>query len=722
MPDRGKGWRWLKDQAWQVQRVLMLVYLLLAIQAVGQAIGQEVSGGCLGIGCVIGVVQEQGETMAARVEVERQENGDYLARLSGQFTLRVSSSSPFRVRMLIVFLGLLQGEGDARCSRRTRDGRTPLVRQEQMASWFGCPQEHISRWTKYWLEENWADMLSLKSAEVLTADLVERIVTVCATFPSWNGEQVYQHVHQQGVKVTRTQVEQSMERSGWKRLQAILFQRYEMGVSAFQLREAWLLEQLLALVQSLLVKVETGQCGTVVPTLTPEEHWTQNDLQILAKTLALRPQTPFPARPWMQQLEHVVFRQSDVPLETLVCCPGCGCREVKRKGKQPRWKKFYDQNGELQQAAVYRYTCPNPDCETKSFTHFPDGLLPYSPYRTQVHLLALQMYSWGYSTYRRTGTALGVYGMTAWRWVSEWGHDLLPVAALFGVVKSSGVVGVDEKHALSEANGYVLVPTNDKPADAMRRWMYVYLAVDAWTYDLLHLAIYPYNNQNSAHAFLLALRTKGYHPKVIVTDLRQDYGPVIAQVFPQAEHHECIFHALQNVQKHIKDTYGRDYAQTHPPAEQLKQQIYAIFDTRSPSEAQERFLQVLTLKATYTQTTPAASVIFDFLEHHWPKLVNGIGSQTIPTTNNTVELVIRRFDQHYQNFCGFDNLESAHRYLGVFEKVYRFTPFSLDAQPRIRGKSPLQLAGYDVAHIPLSALCSGLSLEWPTHEEPVFPN
>jgi len=30
----------------------------------------------------------------------------------------------------------------------------------------------------------------------------------------------------------------------------------------------------------------------------------------------------------------------------------------------------------------------------------------------------------------------------------------------------------------------------------------------AWTYDLLHIAIYPHNDQASAEAFLLALRAK----------------------------------------------------------------------------------------------------------------------------------------------------------------------------------------------------------------------
>ena len=34
------------------------------------------------------------------------------------------------------------------------------------------------------------------------------------------------------------------------------------------------------------------------------------------------------------------------------------------------------------------------------------------------------------------------------------------------------------------------------------------MAVDVYTYDLLHIALYPYNTRDSAHAFLLALRTK----------------------------------------------------------------------------------------------------------------------------------------------------------------------------------------------------------------------
>jgi transposase-like protein len=315
------------------------------------------------------------------------------------------------------------------------------------------------------------------------------------------------------------------------------------------------------------------------------------------------------------------------------------------------------------------------------------------------------MYAWGYTTYRRAGHALGVTCMTAYRWVSAFGHQLLPVAALFGVVRSSGVVGVDEK--------WVKVPKNTKPSGAHRKWMYVYLAVDAYTYDLLHIAIYAHNTRESAHAFLLALRAKGYHPRVVVTDLRQDYATVIPQVFPQAQHHECLFHAMQALHRQLTHVYGWDEMRHNERLIGLRHALDGPLQARTKRTAQRRYDRLMAQREAWIAEQPELAAVFDTLKGHWPKLINGIESKVIPRTNNTVELVIRRFDQHYQNFCGFDSLESAARYLGVFEKVYRFTPFSADAQPGIRGKSPLQLAGYDVGEFPMSAACSGWAIILP---------
>jgi hypothetical protein len=297
--------------------------------------------------------------------------------------------------------------------------------------------------------------------------------------------------------------------------------------------------------------------------------------------------------------------------------------------------------------------------------------------------------------------------------VSAWGKDLLPMAALFGVVRSSGVVGVDEK--------WVKVPKNDKPEGRGKKWMYVYLAVDVYTYDLLYIAIYPYLTRASARAFLSALRVKGYTPRVIITDLRRDYGEVVAEVFPKARHHECIFHALKWIQRKIKEVYGADYRDARPEAVTLKEAIYAIFQCKDKRTSRRRYAQVMKKREKCIEEEPEAAIIFDTLESHWPKLVNAMGSKVIPKTNNAVELVIRRFDQHYQNFCGFDTIETAQCYLAVFELIYRFTPFAeynrkdkeRPPDQRIGGKCPLELAGYDLETLPIAQILRGRILGWP---------
>ena len=135
------------------------------------------------------------------VSVVADENNGYTAKLNGNFTLRVAGDDPFRKRLLILFLRLLEVPGQTRGSRRTRDGRTPFVRQQDLETAFGVPQPNISRWERYWLEGDWRRLLSLHTAEVLTLELQAQIVHVFAQFPWWGVEKVYQHLQEQDVTV-----------------------------------------------------------------------------------------------------------------------------------------------------------------------------------------------------------------------------------------------------------------------------------------------------------------------------------------------------------------------------------------------------------------------------------------------------------------------------------------------------------------------------------------
>lgn len=693
---RQPEWQWLRWAGRLAERLLLLGYACLAL---GGALLRLSLSSAAGKSCLNFVALSAGSLVTISHDPAE---GCHKAELNGRFTLAVADDDPFRLRMLIIFLRLLDDPDERRGSRRTRTGRTPFVRQQYLAEALGIPHPLISRWERYWLQGDWRRLLSQQAKEVLTLELQQRIIETWAHWPSWGIERVHRLLVAQGIGVTESQVRQAAHESGWQIVRQVLARQCVQRAEGLCLRENWLVSDLLTQVQGLLEKVEAGQG------LTPEERLDVQAWQGAAEEAGLQARPSAEALPWLRRLEQVLFAAGTEVVAEDVCCPECGSSHVGRKGRKPRLKKHVDEHGQVQEVEVYRYRCHNRACSRESFTVFPAGLIPYSSQRLEVHVLALQMYAWGYSTYRRTGKALGVAGMTAYRWVSAFGYQLLPVAALFGVVKSSEIVGVDEK--------WVQVPKNNKPAAPHRKWMYVYVAVDAYTYDLLHIAIYPHNTSESAQAFLLALRAKGYHPRVVVTDLRQDYGPAIARVFPQAQHHECLFHASQAVHRQLAEIYGWDALREDAHVIALCQALDGPLQARTKRTAQRRYDQLMAQRQTWVKEKPELAAVFASLEAHWPKLINGIESNLIPATNNTTELVIRRFDQHYQSFCGFDSLQSAERFLAVFEKVYRFTPFSDDAQPRIRGKSPLQLAGYDVAKFPMAAACNGWAITLPVQQ------
>jgi hypothetical protein len=683
--------------------------LLLGEEALRDWLTQRMSSEFVGYGSMVslcvGEVREEKEGLGPQVEIASVEGG-YDIRLVGEFHLSVREGDAFWLRMVTLFLRQLEGPMGRRGGRATRDGRRPLVPQQQLATGFSVPQPDISRWEKYWLERDWANLLSLHSTEVLSTELRAQIVEVCSRFPWWSQRQVYAYLREQDVAVTYAQVRQAISESGWTRLRETMRRFFVVSAECIRPRDERLVTELLGIVETLLGKLERGE------RLTPEERLETTHLQTVCGELGLTPPPTRPAVPWAQKVSWVLFAAEAPEEKGAIRCTYCGSTDVRPKGRKGRQKRYLDEQQQWRTVTVYRYRCRNRSCSYGSFTHLPLGLVPYSPYPLHVHTAALQMYAWGRSSYRRTAQALGVGSGRVYLWVSAFGRELLPIAALFGVVRSSGVVGIDEKwvqvpEKAPRGSGRSTIP---KP----RRWMYVYLAVDVYTYDLLHIAIYARNTAHSTRAFLLALKAKGYRPKVIVTDLRSEYGAAIERVFGQVRHHECIFHALQWTHRQLKDTYGADYAQTHPEVVALKEQIDAIFQAKTRRTAQQRYDKVIALREAYMSQIPAAASIFDTLERHWPTLVNGIESTIIPRTNNVTELVIRRFDQHYQNFCGFESLPSARLALAVFEKVYRFTPFTPDAQPRIRGRCPLELAGYDVAKLPMAQVCRGWALDWPT--------
>ena len=653
--------------------------------------------------CAIGGCVRRADGAWARGGIE--EDGTWRLEMEGHIIIRWKPRNEFEKRVLLMLFRHI----------RTPEStpQRPFLRQEWLAEWFETYQEWISRWQRYVRQGGLEKLKGEHEGWVLTPEMRQAILEIWVPSFWLSVKEVRERLLATGhiASIDDISVDciyQVARESGFAEVRRLLRRVLVFSAEGAQWRDDVLVERLFELNEALISQLE-AKGG-----LTPQ-------LQLEAETLRKAsgaPITPLKKTlPFAYRLQQALFGQWEEVDDDLVRCPHCGSSLVARKENTPRSKKYRDPGTrEWRQVEGYRYYCLNPSCSFGTFTDYPEQVRLYSEWTIDTVLWSVMVYMHLRTTYRRAADVVGVSSVTLWRWTMVVGEQALSLATLFGVVRSSGVIGVDEK--------WVLVPKNNKPEGKRKRWMYVYLAVDVYTYDLLHIDIYPHNGKNEARAFLQALEAKGYQPRVIITDMNRDYDEPVRIVFPEATHHECVFHALQWAQRRIKEVYGSDYARTHPEAVDLKEQIYRIFKAKSKKTVRKRYRKVMALKEEYIARTPEAKCIFEFLERHYPKLVNAVENPLIPLTNNTVELVIRRFDQHYQNICGFDSIETARRYLRVFELTYRFTPFAKDNRPvkgrelDIRGKCPLELAGYDISQIPFARVLRGQLLGWPPNALP----
>jgi transposase-like protein len=620
----------------------------------------------------------------SRVELESGLGPDghttYRVHLIGEFVYEVTPRDEFEKRLVILDLRRLRTPGH-------EGSPWGIVRQEDLAQVFDVFQERISQWQTYVREGQWAQLLSVSDKSLLTDDLLAQIVEVWAANIWQTASQVWERLAQQGVAVTERLVQEAGRQSGLMKIRAHLKEQFIQGPEGLRPRDGYVTEQLFKLVEQLQAQVQVGQA-------TPREDIVDVTALRQITGVAEPAQTLEKPWPWLFQVEHWLFGHWQLVDDGTVRCPHCGSEQVARKSRTPRLKAYLDERGQRQTVEVYRYYCKNPDCPFQTFTNLPPGLIAHSVWTLDARLKALELYTGLRTNYRSAANALGVAPSTLYHWLEQFGTEPLQVAALFGLVCSSGVVGIDEK--------YVKVPKNNKPTSKQRKWMYVYVAVDVHTLDLLHIAIFPHLGKDSARTFLLELRAKGYHPRVIVTDMNQDYTEPLQAVFPNAIHHECVFHALQYWHRCFKTTFGREYERTHPNMFQLRQQVDRVFQAKTRRTVEKRYAELMAQRDQRVQAEPRLEPIFDSLARHYPTLVNAYDHSLIPLTNNTTERLIRRFDQHYQNFAGFDSLETARCYLHLFELTYRFTPFGPEVQPYLRGKCPLELAGYDLKQVPLA--------------------
>ncbi len=692
----------VRRRAADLQRLYQVTLLLLVLSSLLQLLGHlyPAPGAVFfPLGLTTWVTRPDDET---EIQIAMTDEHHYQVALRGAFTFVWEPRDGFEKWMLILLL-----------RRLCRLGQTdPLLSQRPVGEACGSNQSYVSRWERLVTQHGWhvlADRYRHQLQSLLPDAELSRAILRTWVPAFWlSAWDVRERLIQAQVLPNRAAlpveaIHELAHHTGFAQVRDVLLERFDAQGGQLMAKETWWLPELVALNEQLITKLECGE------RLTPQERVAIEPLRLKASEKQGDSEAAA-LPPLATALKGVLFDPPATPsalnVPASIRCTYCGSDQVAPKSKIPRRKTIIDEDGETQSIEVVRYYCHNPECKYKTFTHFPPGVVPHSRYLVHVRLLAVEVYETLLTTYRRSARMFGVKAVTVYHWVTSLSPAATCLAAYLGVVRTSGVVGIDDKWIL------VCSPSAVRPHGQRSRavWRYAYFAIDVYSYDLLALELYPEHNDEAVRLILLELKAKGIRPHVVVSDLDPAYGRILPQVFPNAVHHECIFHALQNASMQMTRVYGRYYLEKVPETVPLHEAITQLFQAQTQKTVRKRFADLLAMRETYVTQTPEIACVFDSLERHFPKLVNAIESPDIPRTNNATELVIRRFDQHYQAMCGLDTLESAKTYLRVFELVYRLTPFADDGRPAIRGKSPLELAGYDLKTLPIANFFANLNL------------
>ena len=144
----------------------------------------------------------------------------------------------------------------------------------------------------------------------------------------------------------------------------------------------------------------------------------------------------------------------------------------------------------------------------------------------------------------------------------------------------------------------------------------------------------------------------------------------------------------------------------------LVEDIDAIYACKSRKTAKKRLAKVLAQREVLEREHPEAVGILDTLEKRFPLVVNSIGRQDMPSTNNITERTIKAFHRHYQHLAGLESLETARIQLRLFRHFYRLMPLREAAEKEQRGQCVLERAGWMVRGVPLADYVRRFTESW----------
>src|SRR5919202_1101748 len=222
-------------------------------------------------------------------------------------------------------------------------------------------------------------------------------------------------------------------------------------------------------------------------------------------------------------------------------CPNCGKRGL-RKRTVPRRVRTVA----YKRVAVLEITCGEYQARCACCTTFrttPEGVLPRALYDNKVRDLVLdRILDDGLNVERalaslRRDFLLDLSTGFVYDVLRDRAAQLDLAAHRRTVLEHfSGTLCVDELHL----GRFTLLLATDPLADLP-----------------VAFALVDRNDQDHMRRFLKNLKTRGLNPRVVVTDGSNLYPAVLGELWPEADHQLCVFHAIKDLNKLILDAVRR---------------------------------------------------------------------------------------------------------------------------------------------------------------------
>lgn len=612
-------------------------------------------------------------------EVERVYENEKVEVFKQQGNLVLFFKQPHSLRIKLTDRQGIDDEVIRMLRMRTAEGKRYFL-QEQVGRIIGVSRQMINRRWQVYRKEGLVKLLTgeRKKTPRFSRRLLDRLAEIVVENPFLFLHQIKERLRSEGLcaEMPENRLYKALRRMDGRKLIMLMRRKSKKLVPEAFMEAGYLIERLFGIIEQLFSRLDKDVVCRIA-----QQNGYENLKGIYRRSVKNKvgptERDRYSARKKLERdrKRNVGFLrrllEGILPVEH---CPDCDSTAVRFIFRRPR--NFTNKTGEQIEDHSRVYRCQNTECRTKYFTVPPKGVELYARVHREVKKMTLRWIFHLRGSLSRVCDELMEHGIkvaltTVMRWLKKAGEESVDVLNLNNGEEWRQPLCIDEK--------WIKVRS---------KWHYVFTAVGTRVTDLLAIELFCHKDSQAIRTFLLGLKTYGYRPRSVTTDLLLGYENVVKEVFPECIFQQCVLHAERDAKRIVRENLPKDAQEDW--RKRLNRSIRVLFAGRKIKQVKKRYLRFLRLRESAPQET---SAVFDMVERYYPKLCQSVLHKDIPRTTNAVERAIGEFEDRYHLTRGFGSFYNAQFFLKAFQAYYRLRKIHFG---RFRGRNRLQLKGNPV--------------------------